>query len=588
MYGFHNKLLRIDLTKKSYKVEKIDDEVFRKFLGGKGLGSYLLLKENPKGVDPLSPENKLLFVTGSLSDTKMQGSSRYGVFTKSPLTGIYSEAYSGGSVAPVIKKTGYDAIIIEGKSDGRTFLVVSDEGVEFKDASHIWGMDSYKTEDAVKEEVNIKGAQAVVIGPGGENLVKYACISNDYWRCAGRTGVGAVMGSKNIKAIVFHGKTECEIADPELMKTFVKDLIKKNIDSPGVKAYKKFGTPMLVAIMNSKEGFPTEYWHKGTLENWDKISAETMQEEMEVKPKACIKCFIACGKLSKIKNGKYKGTVVEGPEYETLYVFGGLCCIDDINVITYLNDLCDRMGIDTMSAGNMVAFAIDAAREGKLDLDIKYGDADKVVQLIEDIAYRRGIGNLLADGIKIASKELGLEDLAIHVKGLEPSGYDPRVLKGMGLAYATAHRGACHLRATFYKPELSGIIDPDQIEGKAKLFVEYEDRLTLFDTYIMCRFYRDMLMWDELSILLKASTGLDLGEKELREIATNIVNATREFNVREGVTMKDDSLPKRFHDEPIGSENKVITREDFNQLLADYYVERGWTKEGETKRTVLI
>jgi len=345
---------------------------------------------------------------------------------------------------------------------------------------------------------------------------------------------------------------------------------------------------MLVAIMNSKEGFPTEYWHKGTLENWDKISAETMQEEMEVKPKACIKCFIACGKLSKIKNGKYKGTVVEGPEYETLYVFGGLCCIDDINVITYLNDLCDRMGIDTMSAGNMVAFAIDAAREGKLDLDIKYGDADKVVQLIEDIAYRRGIGNLLADGIKIASKELGLEDLAIHVKGLEPSGYDPRVLKGMGLAYATAHRGACHLRATFYKPELSGIIDPDQIEGKAKLFVEYEDRLTLFDTYIMCRFYRDMLMWDELSILLKASTGLDLGEKELREIATNIVNATREFNVREGVTMKDDSLPKRFHDEPIGSENKVITREDFNQLLADYYVERGWTKEGETKRTVLI
>ncbi|MCD5414617.1 MAG: aldehyde ferredoxin oxidoreductase family protein [Clostridiales bacterium] len=588
MYGFHNKLLRIDLTKKSYKVEKIGDEVFRKFLGGKGLGSYLLLKENPKGVDPLSLENKLLFVTGSLSDTKMQGSSRYGVFTKSPLTGIYSEAYSGGSVAPVIKKTGYDAIIIEGKSDNRTFLVVSDEGVEFRDASHLWGLDAYKTEDAVKEEVNIKRAQAVVIGPGGENLVKYACISNDYWRCAGRTGVGAVMGSKNVKAIVFHGNTECKIADPELMNTFVKDLIKKNLNSAGVKAYKKFGTPMLVAIMNSKEGFPTEYWHKGSLETWDKISAEAMQEEMDVKPKACIKCFVACGKLSKIKNGKFKGTVVEGPEYETLYVFGGLCCIDDINAITYLNDLCDRMGIDTMSTGNMVAFAIDAAKLGKLDLDIKYGDVDKVVQLIEDIAYRRGIGNLLADGIKIASKELGLEDLAIHVKGLEPSGYDPRVLKGMGLAYATAHRGACHLRATFYKPELSGKIDPDQIEGKAKLFVEYEDRLTLFDTYIMCRFYRDMLMWDELSILLKASTGLHLGEKELREIATNIVNTTREFNVREGVTMKDDSLPKRFHDDPIGSENKVITREDFNQLLADYYKERGWTKEGETKRTVLI
>ncbi|MDI3534167.1 MAG: aldehyde:ferredoxin oxidoreductase [Thermosediminibacterales bacterium] len=584
MYGFYNRLLKINLTNKTYHVEEIADEILKKYLGGKGLGSYLLLKEIPKGVCPMSEDNKLIFTTGPIADTKMMGSSRYGVFTKSPLTGIYSESYSGGNVAPALKKTGYDAIVIEGISKEKVYLEISDERVEFHDASHLWGKDTYETEDSVLAEVAKKGAQAVVIGPAGENLVRYACIENNYWRSAGRTGVGTVMGKKNLKAIVFHGNSKCELADQDLLDSYVKDLVKRGKNDPGAKAYKNTGTPMLVAIMNKVEGFPTQYWHKGSLDTWENISAEKMQREMEVTPRACPPCFFACGKLSKIKEGPYKGLTIEGPEYETIYSFGGLCCIDDIKAIAYLNDLCDRFGIDTITTGNMVAFAIEASKAGKLDLDIDYGQVDKIARLIEDIVYKRGAGAVLAEGIKTASKQLGLENIAIHVKGLEPAGYDPRILKGMGLAYATSDRGACHLRSTFYKPELAGIIDPDTTEGKAKLFIEYEDRLALYDALILCRFYRDIVLWEDLSTIIQATTGLKLNTEELRKIASNIVDATRIFNIREGITKKDDTLPERFFEEPIGSKSKVITREQLETMLSDYYSLRGWSTEGVPER----
>ncbi len=580
MFGFYNKLLRVDLSNKTYQVEDIPDSVLEKYLGGKGLGSYLLLKEIPKGIDPLSERNRLIFTTGPISDTKMMGSSRYGVFTKSPLTGIYSESYSGGHVAPVIKRTGYDAVVIEGRADDKVYLEISDEGVKFHSAEHLWGKYTYETEDKVKEEVGISGAEAVVIGPAGENLVRFACIENNYWRSAGRTGVGAVMGSKKLKAIVFHGKSQCKLADEKLLASYVSDLVKRGKEDPGAKAYRQYGTPMLVSIMNSVHGFPTKYWSKGSLETWENISAETMQREMEVKPKACTRCFFACGKLSKIKNGPYEGLEIEGPEYETIYSFGGLCCVDDIRGIAYLNDICDRYGIDTITAGNMVAFAIEASKRGKLDVDVEYGNVEKIAWLLQDIVHKRGAGKVLAEGIKTASKELGLEDLAIHVKGLEPAGYDPRILKGMGLAYATSDRGACHLRATFYKPELAGIIDPDTTEGKAELFVEYEDRLALYDALILCRFFRDMVLWDDLSTIIEATTGLKMTKDQLRKIASNIVNATRKFNIREGITKKDDWLPKRFFEEPIGPDQKVITREQLETMLKEYYKFRGWDEEG--------
>jgi aldehyde:ferredoxin oxidoreductase len=267
------------------------------------------------------------------------------------------------------------------------------------------------------------------------------------------------------------------------------------------------------------------------------------------------------------------------PEYETIYSFGGLCEIDSIEEIIYLNDICDRLGMDTISAGNLAAFAIEATRKGRIDLDIGYGNVDAIARLLEDMAFKRGVGATLAGGIKRAAKAWKMEDFAIHVKGLEPAGYDPRVLKGMGLAYGSSDRGACHLRATFYKPELSGLVDPEQIQGKAAIFTEWEDRLTIFDTLILCRFYRDLYQWEELATIIEGIMGLRLTKKGMRSIASSIADNTRRFNLREGLTFDDDQLPSRFHNEPLES-GKVITKEQMNQLLKEYYQARRWDKNG--------
>jgi aldehyde:ferredoxin oxidoreductase len=579
MKGFYGKLLRINLTDKSFSIENIGEEIFRKYLGGKGLGSYLLLNNVGLGVDPLSPENKLIFVAGSSTGTGMWGSARYGVYSKSPQTNLYAESYSGGKVAPAIRKTGYDAIILEGAASSPLYLEISDTQVVFHDATHLWGKDTYYTEDKVLEE-SVPGSQAVVIGPAGENLVRFACIENNYWRSAGRTGMGAVMGSKNVKAIVFHGDAQCEIANPELLKSLIKSLSEKSKDNPGVKGYKTYGTTQMVRTMNGAKTFPTKYWSEGSFDKWEQISGDALITSFDVKSKACPNCFLACGKLTTVKEGLHKGLTVEGPEYETIYSFGGLCCIDQMDEILYLNDLCDRLGIDTITAGNLAALAIEAVKRGKVDGDLNYGDAQAVAKLLEDIASRKGLGTVLAEGIKFAAKVWELEDIAIHVKGLEPAGYDPRVLKGMGLAFATSTRGACHLRSTFYKPELSGMIDPATIEGKAKLFIDFENRLTIFNSQILCVFYRDMLPWPELIQLVKAVTGWDCTQQDLEELANRVVTLTRVFNGREGAGREQDNLPKRMFKEQLNDGANSITQEELHYMVDEYYRLRGWNQQG--------
>jgi aldehyde:ferredoxin oxidoreductase len=584
MKGFYNRILQINVSDQSFHVEPIDETILERYLGGKGLSTHLLLKENPPGVDPLSPENNLILATGPVSGTPTWGSCRYGIFTKSPQTGFYSESYSGGTVAEYMAKTGYDAIIIRGASDKPVWLDISEAGVMFNDAQGLWRLDTYRTEDQVRQRVRQNNpdhpkAGVIVIGPAGENKVVFSVVENDYWRSAGRTGVGAVMGSKNIKAIAFWGSREKELADKKIVTEFARKIARRGKDDAGVKAYKSMGTPMLVKIMNEAGGFPTRYWQKGTYENWERISADALHEQCHVKPHACLKCFMACGRLSTVKEGRHAGLRIEGPEYETIYSFGGLCDINSIEEIMYLNDICDRLGMDTISAGNLLAFTIEASRQGKIQLKIDYGNVDAMANLLEDIAFRRGIGDILAMGIKKASQEWGMEDYAIHVKGLEPAGYDPRVLKGMGLAYGISDRGACHLRATFYKPELSGMVDPDQIQGKAAIFTEWEDRLTLFDALILCRFYRDLYQWEELSTIIKGAIGLGLTKDDMRSIASSITDNTRRFNIREGLTPKDDHLPSRFHNEALES-GKVITRGQMSQLLEEYYQARGWDKMG--------
>jgi aldehyde:ferredoxin oxidoreductase len=580
MKGFYGKLLRINLTDKSFSVEEIGEEIFRKYLGGKGLGSYLLLNNVGQGIDPLSPENKLIFVAGSSTGTGMWGSARYGVYSKSPQTNLYAESYSGGKVAPAIRKTGYDAIILEGAAESPLYLEVSDSLVAFHDASHLWGQDTYYTEDKVLEEIAVPSSQTVVIGPAGENLVRFACIENNYWRSAGRTGMGAVMGSKKVKAVVFHGDAQCEIADPDLLKDLIKSLGEKSKDNPGVKGYKTYGTTQMVRTMNGAKTFPTKYWSKGSFDKWEQISGDALISSFDVKSKACPNCFLACGKLTTVKEGRYIGLTVEGPEYETIYSFGGLCCIEQMDEILYLNDLCDRLGIDTITAGNLAALAIEAVKRGKVDGDVSYGDAQAVARLLEDIASRKGLGVVLAEGIKFAAKVWELEDIAIHVKGLEPAGYDPRVLKGMGLAFATSTRGACHLRSTFYKPELSGMIDPAAIEGKAKLFIDFENRLTIFNTQILCVFYRDMLPWPELIQLVKAITGWDCSQQDLEELANRVVTLTRVFNGREGAGREQDNLPKRMFKEPLNDGANSITQEELDYMVDEYYCLRGWNQQG--------
>ena len=585
MKGFFNRILIINVSDHSHYVDTIDDSILEKYLGGKGLSTYLLLKFNPPGIDPLNPENHLILATGPVSGTGIWGSCRYGIYTKSPQTGFYSESYSGGTAGDYMTKTGYDAIMIHGASESPVWLEIYEDGVRFHSAQTLWGSDTYETEDMVRELVAENNPDqpksgVIVIGQAGENGVTFSVVENDYWRSAGRTGTGAVMGSKRIKAIAFWGSRKKELADKDVVSDFARDIAKRGKDDAGANAYKTMGTPMLVKIVNQAGAFPTRYWQKGSYENWEKISADALHECCEVKPHACLKCFMACGRLSTVKAGRHAGLKIEGPEYETIYAFGGLCEIDRIEEIMYLNDICDRLGMDTISAGNLVAFAIEAAKQGKIQLKIDYGDVDAIAKLLEDMAYRKGQGDILSRGIKTAAMEWGMEDQAIHVKGLEPAGYDPRVLKGMGLAYGSSARGACHLRATFYKPELSGIVDPDQINGKAAIFREWEDRLTIFDTLILCRFYRDLYQWEELETIVKGTTGLKLSAGDLQTIAANVTNNTRRFNIREGLTSEEDKLPKRFHKEVLPETQKIITEEEMDQLLKDYYKIRGWDETG--------
>jgi len=575
MHGFYNKVLHIDLTRRSFEQESVNDEVYQEYLGGKGLSTHLLLNNIKAGVDPLSEDNVLIFATGPTTNTIVWGSSRYGVFTKSPLTGLYAESYAGGKVAEPLSGTGYDAIVIHGVSENPVYLEISDEGVKFHRASNIWGKDTYETEDIIKREVGVKNAGVVVIGPAGENLVRFACIENDYFRSAGRTGVGAVMGSKKIKGIAFYGNKVKQIAKPDLLRKLyieIRDIGKKD---PGIKRYKDMGTLQMVPVMNKFGAFPTRYWHAGTYDKWQNLTMDALQEKSKVRAHACPKCFLACGRATEVLEGRHKG-LKQMIDYETVGSFGGLCLVDDITEVLYLNDICDRLGMDTMTAGSLCGFTIEASHRQDIGEKIEYGNVDGIAALLNKMARKEGIGATLAEGIKHASKEWGLQDLAVHVKGLDFAMYEPRALKGMGLAFAISDRGACHLRATIYKAELSGLIAPDEIEGKAEIFIDFEDRHTLFDALILCRFFRDLYPWERISTLINATTGLELGKKQLQKIASGITNKAREFNLREGMKRADEMLPKRFFEERLEDSGKVLPKADFDKMLSDYYRIKGW------------
>jgi aldehyde:ferredoxin oxidoreductase len=587
MNGFYGRYLKIDLTDETYDVVPLNDEILLTYLGGKGLASYLLYSINPPGVDPLSPDNCLIFATGPITNSRIWGSSRYGVFTKSPQTGFYSESYAGGKVPEAIDSSGFDAIIVTGKSKRPTVVLVKPDGAEFFDASDIWGMNTYDTEDTVNRRFvgAVSGSEksgAVVIGPAGEHRVRFAVIENDYWRSAGRTGVGTVMGSKHLKAVVFKGDKRRALFDAKGVECFSKEVAEESKNNPVVQAYRNMGTSLMVKKINQVKAFPTKYWSKGFFDQWEKISAEALHRQCRVQPRPCAKCFIACGRMTTVLNGRHAGLRIEGPEYETIFAFGGLCMIDSIEEIAYLNDICDRLGMDTISAGNLCGLTIEAVRKKKIDVKVDYGDVDAIAGLLNKIANRQGIGDILARGIKHAANVWDMEDMAVHVKGLEPPGYDPRVLKGSGLAFAVSDRGACHLRATFHNPELKGMIDPETRMGKAELLADFEDRLTLMDAFILCRFFRDIYPWDRLSRIIEMTTGLKADKAELQKIASGISTLTRCFNIREGLKSEDDNLPTRFYREILKT-GHVVKEADLKAMLTDYYTLRGWNENGVPK-----
>jgi aldehyde:ferredoxin oxidoreductase len=568
MNGFFNRLLRIDLTKRRFTYEEIPDQVLARTLGGKGLGTHLLWDEIAQGVPPLSPGNRFILATGPVTGTSFWSQSRFGAYAKSPATGGYAEAYCGGTVAPKIKGCGVDAVVIEGACESLSFLIIDEAGVAFADAGPVRGADTVESEGFILRN-SPPGAGAMTIGPAGENLVAYACIKSDRWRSLGRCGLGAVLGSKNLKGISFSGRKRAALADEAGLRELTKEISRRFKDSPATANYQRLGTPMQVAVVNTQNCFPTRYWSSGRMEGWEMISADYMQTHFDVRPRACPNCFLMCTKLSTIREGRHRGLVLEGPEYETIYAVGGLNAIDSLEEIAWLNDLCDRLGLDTMSAGNMSAFAVEARKRGRITFPIDYNQPDRTAELFRLIARGEGIGAVLGKGIKFAAQEFGLEDLAVHVKGLEPGGFDPRVLKGMALSYATSARGACHLRGTFYKAELSGEVDRDVIPGKAEKQIDYEDRSALFDCLILCRFFRDFIRWEELGTLVRTTTGLSFDKRGLELLANTITEKTRAFNRREGLGSETDTLPWRFLNEST-AEGASLTAADLEVMIGEY------------------
>ncbi len=574
------KLLRVNLTDGTSRDEVVPDEIVRRYVGSKGIGTHYLLEEVPADADPLGPQNKLILSCGPLSGSAMPGSNRYAAYFISPLTGGYGEAYSGGNVATQFARTGYRMVIVEGRAPTPVFLEVSEEGASIHPADDVWGLGIYDAEPALLEKVGVKGARAAVIGPAGEKLVRFACIINDHTHALGRGGAGAVAGSKNLKGVVWHGSRTPEVARPVELKALVKEMAGICKDHPSVLAYGRMGTVQMVRVTNELDMFPTRYWQKGRLEGWeDALHPDVMVERYKVKNTTCPPCLIQCGNLCRVPSGPLEGLEIE-PEFETIYAFGGLCEIPDLAQVMRMNEICDRLGVDTMTAGNLCALAIEATRQGKLDAGVDYGDADGVAAFLEGMCLRSTkLGDVFAEGVLEVERRFGLKGLAVHVKGMEPAGYDPRRSKGMGLGYAMSERGACHMRATFMKAELSGLIDIDQIEGKGTMYVDWENRFVLMDCMIFCRFYRDMLDREFLTRIVNAAVGLDDDPDELWAKANAIVTETHEVNRRRGFGPEQESLPSWITEHAIiakdGSELR-FTHEMQEAMRREYYMARGW------------
>jgi aldehyde:ferredoxin oxidoreductase len=594
--GYVDKILSVDLTNKEIFKSKLEDRMALDFISGRGLGDKIIYDNLAAGTDPLSPENVIVLTTGLLTGTNSPFSSRSYLVTKSPLTGAILMGNSGGYLGPELKFAGYDALVLKGKAEVPSYLWINDGEIEIRSAQRLWRSGTKTTQKVIGEETD-EQAKIACIGPAAEKLVKFACV-----RCGdrafGRGGTGAVFGSKNLKAIAVSGHGKVDVADKDAFESTVAQVLDTYRQHAFIQEWRKFGTPYIVGPMNELGLFPTRNFQTGLFEEYHKIDGNAHKKHV-VKHITCYKCPVACNSWSVVQEGEYAGSECRGPEYETLWSFGGACGNSNLEAIIAANSMCNELGMDTESTGSSIAFAMELFENGILTerdtagLKLTFGNHKAMVQLVKMIGNREGFGDILAEGVKKASQKIGkgAEKYAMHVKGLEIDGYDPRGAKAQALSYATASRGGCH-HSGYAKQELyDSTFDRFTEQGKGKLTKQNEDETALVDSTGLCAFPHQLgvISNDQIASLLVAASGI----KEFRDVTyllrvgERIINLERLFNLREGFTTKDDVLPQRFLKEPMPTGNSKGQVVDFKPMLEEYYTARGWSKKGVPRKNKL-
>jgi aldehyde:ferredoxin oxidoreductase len=594
LYGYAGKILHVDLNTGKTHTEKLNEDTAKKYIGGIGLGMRLWLDNSKQGVEPLSPENPLILALGPTSGTIFPTAGNGHAFVaKSPETFAIGEAVAHGTFGAELKRAGYDAIILKGKSEKPVYLWIDDESVQLLDASPLMGKSPSETEDTIKDELGDYYIRIAAIGLAGEKLSRIACIINEKTRASGRTGLGAVMGSKNLKAIAVRGTRDIVPAKPDEFMDMVKEFHER-MKGPATQKYRTLGTPENVLVHNALYCMPTRNYNNAHFEGADKVSGEVLNEKFVAKIIGCSSCAMRCEHEVVIPEGPYKGTMTR-MEYETLWAMGPYCGIDRLDTIIKGMELANYYGMDAISAGVIAGFAMDCYENGILTqkdldgIDAHFGNSEALIQLLEKMGKREGIGDILAEGVRIAGQKIGkgAEKLAQHIKGLEVTGYDLRCLKTAALGFAVSFRGADHNRHGAYAFDVKGKVDRLKAEkGRGKMVRDLEDTYALIDSFIVCKFSRGTYYkeLDDMAKLYNLVTGIEMTSAELKRSGERINTIARLINIREGLGRKDDTLPWKVMNMPIPDEGPVkgafVSQEELDLLLDDYYESRGWTLEG--------
>jgi aldehyde:ferredoxin oxidoreductase len=594
LHGYAGRILHVDLTTGKTRTEKLNMDYARKYIGGIGLGMRLWLDNSKPNLDPLAPENPLVLALGPISGTMFPtGGNGHAFVSKSPETQAIGEAVAHGTFGAELKRAGYDAIILTGKAEKPTYLWIDDDSVQLLDAADLTGKSPAQTEEAIKTELGDYYIRVAAIGIAGEKLTRIASIINEKTRAAGRTGLGAVMGSKNLKAIAVRGTHDIIPATPDQFMDMTQEFHER-MKGPATKKYRTLGTTENVLVHNALYCMPTRNYNNAHFEEAEKVSGELLNEKYVAKIIGCNSCAMRCEHEVVIPEGPYKGTLTR-MEYETLWAMGPYCGISRLDAIIKAMELANYYGMDAISTGVIVGFTMDCYENGiltKKDLDgieANFGNSEALIQLIEKIGNRQGIGDILAEGVRIAAKKIGksAEKLAQHIKGLEVTGYDLRCLKTAALGFAVSFRGADHNRHGAYAFDVKGKVDRLKAEkGRGKMVRDMEDTYAVIDSLIICKFSRGTYYKGlvEMAKLYNLVTGIDMTAEELKRSGERINTIARLINIQEGLGRKDDTLPWKAMNMPIPDEGPVkgavVTQKELDLLLDDYYESRGWTMEG--------